>query len=422
MRTFPVCAALIAAATLPALEVVGEVPYLDRRIRPEWRLESLENVLATVAKLAEKPLATGSDLGRQQKELRVAYVEEGKVTLRECITALESAYDVAITAEPLRILAESRIDRRDRRRRPVDLDLRDYGMFVVPRDMPGRVLGEPEHAGGGGGFFLMAPAMQREAKTEDVLELLNQALDNQGALLRSHQIRVSATPEEEAAARALLEDRARYALATRRWRATFGTCPPGIATGFVDEAAAVALVARLEQVQTIELSAMNDQRVHGTARTERSLISDAEVVSGRLDPTIGVQSLGRAADLRCHAGNAFLQIRYAFGWVDEAQPWTSSEIRGPASSPPTTLKTEATASKDAGTTADASGGQPQLSLDASAETTAPPRDPGERMALTLPVTWSWRPSGQVALPIGSTLVLCAPSRDRLAVIVLQEVR
>ena len=47
---------LVVAVGAGALDVNGDTAYLARKLRPEWRLVSLQSALDEIAKAAEKPV------------------------------------------------------------------------------------------------------------------------------------------------------------------------------------------------------------------------------------------------------------------------------------------------------------------------------------------------------------------------------
>jgi hypothetical protein len=411
----PAAVLVLALAQLPALEVIGDPPppYLAEKLRADWRMTPLAGVLDQIAKQIEKPLARTKDVlaagGRA-----VVQVDERKVPLREALELLERAQGLRFTAEALRLRVETDQDFRDRRRRPVNLSLRDFASNLGVRDFPGPELAFAAGSrGNGGGFDLYAAA---PAKTEagpspeDVIDRLKAAAGGGDVELRGGNVYLLVTPEEEQAMRVELQRQ--YDRVTRRstWRATFGTIAGdgAIAGGVVSAADGAALAKKLAEAQRLDVAGLSGQRVHAAAVKGQAYVADSVVVNDRIDPTVEVLRLGRVLDVRPTLGLERDLLSYRLRWADEAAPPRTTEVRHP--DPPQkpalggTVKLE---KKD---------GDKQ-------EGTVVPDAPAERtgggVVIQEPEVWTWQPRGDVFLARDQALVLVSVHPAGRAVIVVE---
>jgi hypothetical protein len=108
-------------------------------------MKPLGEALDEIGKWIEKPIARSEAVVKRADE-PVALIDDRKIPLRDTLEALERVQHLRFAVEPLRLRVETEDDYRDRSRRLVDLRLRDYGAFFLPRDFPGRELGERAYA------------------------------------------------------------------------------------------------------------------------------------------------------------------------------------------------------------------------------------------------------------------------------------
>jgi len=404
-------ALLLFAAGAAALDANGDTTYLARKLRPEWRFASLQDALDEVAKAAEKPCERSKRVLDQQKDALVVLVARQRWTLQEILVSLERTHGLRVTAGPLRLTVETEADARDRRRRPVQINLQEFAIAPV-HDLPGQPLGHPPENGGGGGFDVFSGVEIDKHAGTDPVEILDHLRNHGGDAtmeMRSSVAHLLVTPEEEHLMRAMLVER--YQMAVRRgsWRTTFGLLPAGeaLATGILDREPAAALASRLQQRSALTLALFNGQIGHAGATRQQALVQDAEVVNGMLDPVSEILATGRQAQLRITRGTNFDAVGFALDWIE---PVTTRErvARLPASGEPESLSVKVEAAQDGKTP-----------ITASAD--AASGEPGQRLPLQLPEVWAWAPRGDIMLPRGKVLALCAPHGDETAVILFEEI-
>lgn len=407
---------LVVAVGAGALDVNGDTAYLARKLRPEWRLVSLQSALDEIAKAAEKPVERSARVVAQQKDALVVLVARQRWTLQEILSSLERTHALRVNAGPLRLTIETEADVRDRRRRPVQINLDEFAAHQRYPDQAARVLGYTSGLGASrGGFDVFSGVEVKKdmgAEPAEVLELIRASGDDATVEMRANVAHLLITPEEETLMRALLLEQ--YQFATRRgtWRATFGSLPAGegLATGVLGREAATALAARLQQRSELTVAVFNAQLGNAGAVRQQSLVQDAEAVNGMLDPVIEVLSTGRQFQVRAIRGTHFDSLAYHLQWVEPITT-RARALRLPAGSEPGTLSMQAEQKKDDKELSTSSANA------ATATTTA-----GQRAALQQPEVWTWTPRGDVMLPRGHALVLCAAHGEQTAVIICAEVQ
>ena len=100
MRLRPLLLILAFSVAACALDVEGDTSYLARKLRPEWRLVSLQSALDEIAKSAEKPLERSPRVLAQQKDTLVVLVARQRWTLSEILTSLERTHALRVSAGP----------------------------------------------------------------------------------------------------------------------------------------------------------------------------------------------------------------------------------------------------------------------------------------------------------------------------------
>lgn len=397
------CVLLLVPTLAVALDADAKPPdYLALNYRAEWRMKPLREVLLELQKTIEKPVVASESVLNLGEHRVVALVDERKSPLRDTLQRLEAIQDLRFTAEPLRLRVESVADVAARRRRPVDLELSEYGVFSPVRDFPagqiglrfvgaGSTLGGNTFASGGGGGT--------EAGITDVGDIVTwlSAIVDTGQM-ETHgrmAVQVMATPEEEAALRKALDGMLGASMRQTSWRVTWGVAQPGTGfpTGVVPSAEAARVAQELGRATRTVLLAQANQRVHGGRLQERTYLADGEIVSSRLDPVVAVLDSGVQADLRALPGATLTLLSYRLDWVEPGPTASAAVAEGPGPAPEP--------AKD----------QPP----------APPA-PGEQLGLQLPAVWTWQPAGDVVLPHGYAAILVAEHPDGRAVAVIEEVR
>lgn len=414
MHRLPLIALMLLVLPIHAVEVQAPEPpgYLAMNFRAEWRSKPLAEILVEIQKAVERPIVTSPAVEAGLDSWRVTLVDDRKAQLRETLEHLETTQDLRFTAEPLRLRVESAAEVVARRRRPVDLDLAEYGIFARMRDFPGPDLSlrlmTGDNSGGLIGSGTAAEGGQEAGDMEGVVEWLKRLVDTGGIQARGRTaLHMLATPEEEAALRKALGEALAQVVRRSSWRITWGLAKAGttVPTGIVPVAEVGRLIQGLEQRSSDVLHAFAGQRVHGGRLRERSYVSDAEIISSRLDPVVSVLATGRMADLRPLTGASVSMLSYRLAWVD---PGSMTEV--PLNQPP--VIEPGNVSVEVGKEGAAS----------TVQTSAPVKVPGSQVTMQLPALWTWSPRGDVVLPPGSALVLCAEHPLGHAVIAIEEVR
>lgn len=393
---------LVLPSLASALDVqAGANPdYLTMRFRAEWRLKPLVEVLGEIEKAVGKPVVATLAVQALGGSRQVILLDDQKSPLRETLERLESAQDLRFTAEPLRLLVESTADAQARRRRPVDLNLSEYMLFTAVRDFPGPELGLGVQMTDVAGNAMLTGGVSVDPQATDSTEVIGwlRNICESGEMKPQGRtaLQVLATPEEEAALRKALAEHLAASVRQTTWRVTWGLAPATglLATGIMPTADAARTAAALESRISETLHALSGQRVHGGRLREQSYLSDVEVVASRLDPIAEVLTTGRQADLRPLPGRSLTMLEYRLSWVDLTAMATAAVGEGAGAAPPPAKEGE----------------------------TAAPAPPGEHVQLQLPALWTWQPVGDVVLPHGQSLVLCAEHPQGRAVVVLEEVR
>ncbi len=425
----------LLACTAPALDVVGAAPYLENRYRAEWRSEVLAKVLKEIEKQTA-PIVPSPGMSKIIDTQLVTLIDTSKVHMRDTLELLERTQDLHITAEPLRLFVETWTDFRDRKRHLVNLELRNYGFFVAPRDFPGPQLGYGVLEGGGaggGGFSLYKQVTDhhstgRVPDPQEVVGWLSDLATDAPTELRGNgNLHVMVTDEEEVAIRAALEQMQQRLLQHNRWRVSFGTLPAGqsLVTGFTTPADAHAIIPRLQTLRTLTLSAMNGQRTHSVDGRQQSLIDGLDVVNSQFDPTVTVLITGVAADLRPSIGSVFNHVAYQLSWVDPLPAGTNeltnpTRIKAGSSSTTTTTTTtpgEKSTAKDP--KSDVPDKPTTTTLTTNNTTEVGDTRPGVTIPITKPVFWTWIPRGEVMLPKDRALVLATEHPAGTAVMILE---
>lgn len=423
-RRVAVCWLLAVAGTAWSLDVPGgqEPSYLATQLRPDWRRAALAEVLLVIEQAIELPVARSEGVAEVER-MPVVFVDGDRRPLREVLSALEHAYDLHFIAEPLRLLVLTAEDARDRRRRPVEVQLGEYVVALqrssTRSNPPLGFASGSQPSGGGGGFDLMGggggfAGPHLGVSAEQLAALLEQVFT--GTHLRlgeTGQAFLSMTPEEERAMRDLLAERFAEASRTSTWRIHFGVLPRDaeLETGLVPRDALAAVVDGLRDARRLQVSGLADQEVVAGAVEERRHLADLEVASsGRLDPVLEVVRLGRQVRLRAVPGYGFTFLDIRAEWADEGE-WREETLRRPA----TTGGREAVAIEIEGD--QKQDDDPAWTGSVSLE--APVRQHGETYPIELPAFWSWRPRLELFLPHGHALVLNAPHPDGIAVLAVE---
>lgn len=416
VRLLPLLLVLLVAVCplARALDVGANPPaYLNEKFRADWRQKPLAQVLDELSAWIERPV-TRSVAVVSLETRTVTLVDEHKIPLRETLELFERTQQLHLTAEPLRLRVETAEDYRNRRRRLVDLNLRDYGTFFIAKDSPAPGLGWlADYTGGGLALFSEPANAAKSPEAEDIIDRLRVKEHHGGMELRGNgNIYISVTPEEEAETRTTLLEMYRTMVRRTDWRITFGTLPVAEAPagGLMARPAAVAIVARLSASHSLTLSSMNGNIVNAATRLDRAQVSDASVVANHLDPNVEVLAMGKGASLRALSGFRCTWIGFTLSWADPLPDGPVATLRSSAkhSSPP----------EDATVTLKKDEAGPVTATVSAAP--VPQGQPGESLSLTQPALWLWQPRGECYLPTGSAMVFVADHPAGRAIIVLEE--
>lgn len=417
------------------LDVVGEAPYLDNRYRAAWHGATLATVLKDVEKQCV-PLTSTHTIDTLADRLEVTVIDRARVRMRDTLELLERTQELHFTAEPLKLTVETWTDYRDRKRRLVNLSLRDYGLFLQPPDFVAPNLGydNASRNSDGGGFSLFAADVSdhhagRGPEPSEVVDWLRGLASDADATLRGNgNLHVMITAEEEAAIRAALTEQQQRLLQRTAWSVSFGTLPAGqplTTTGMCSLAEAQTLRPRLQSVRRLTVSAMNGQRVHAIDGKQQALIDDLDVVNYQFDPATTVLTTGVAMELRPVIGSEFIYLSYLLSWVDPL-PSQTIEVTNPArvragSSNTTTTTTTTELPPEPGKTPKP-GEPPRREEKTTTSTTSSDGGdlrPGVTIPLSKPVLWTWKPRGETMLPKDRVLIFASEHPAGTAVMILE---
>lgn len=393
---------LMVCALLPsigfAIDAPGAAPdYLNRSVRPQWRMIDLGDAFRDLGDEIEKPVALSE--GVEERERRVLLLEDTKSTVREVLELLERTHDLHFTAEPLRLVVRTGAEQRQRQRRLVNLNLRDYGVFFRPRDqfVQTPLLGPDQYTDGVSAFSDWEEDEQGLFDLEFLLDFLDTDEDSDAQIRGRGNLMLMVTPREEVRLRSLFEQI--YEMVTRRssWTVHFGTLPKStqIRGGVRPEAEIAPILEQLKDRTELAATALDSQSVSaGTGNYEAS-IPDAEVnQTGRfpvVNPVVNTVSGGRTATLTPSIGIDKTLLAFEVQWVDLEPRGTPRNVRVPGISAP------------------AAGGAQ-----------APHWSSGMTFKLDQRVVWEWKPQGEVYVPQGHGVVLLTQRDDRILVVVLRE--
>lgn len=416
--------ALVVANALSGVEVIGEAPkFLGDKFRANWHQTTLNDVLKELERFIEKPLLCSANINKLGDSQLITLVDDKKITLREELELLETSQDLHFITEPLRLRVETWEDFRDRKRHPVNLSLRDYGLFATAKDFPGPDLGfhAGPYDGHAGGFNMFkgdsGHSAGREPEPGDVVELLTKISTNGGVELRGHgNVYVLVTDEEEVAMRKTLEDMNARKMRRSEWRVTFGTLPAAetFPSGLIPTADAVKLAQRLQAKAQLSLAAMSGQRVSATNLRQQAQLAGADIVNFALDSRIEVFNSGRSADLRPTLGMNFTWLAYQLNWVDP-QESTMSALRNPGVRlPGSTTSTSTDTSKE-----DPKVKEKEKTTTVSVTTQDAGVHGGESMQIEKNAAWTWQPQGECYIAKDTALVLASENPDGHAIIIVE---
>ena len=411
---------LLAISPPAALAVdtpAGAPEYLERTLRPRWRLETIDVVLAEIERVIDRPVQASTGVF-EDRRIQVILIERKKLSLSSILTLLEENYDLHCIAEPLRLVVETRAEERIRRRRPVNLDLRDYGLFfwappvttqvrITSNDSSDYDSGSPYNFGSDreqddGDLPFELQALLDEFNDEDSSG--GGSLRGTGALL------LQLTPEEEVTVRGVLEDLAKSKLARTHWRVHFGLLPGSAETrgGVVSGETARAVADLLIEPERLSLSAIDGQEAFARSGSAERTVSDIEVNQTGpypvVNPVIDVPLAGSSIRLRVSTGVENSLLCYRAMWHAFVGQVKRSKVRTPSVTRPG--QNSVNVKKDGAATASQ---RPEESI------------PGSIMEIEDRPLGRWDSVGEAFIPRGSGLILLGVVEGRAAAIVFEEV-
>lgn len=418
IRTGPALFVLLVIVGSPAaLRAVdtpsGPPPYLEQEVRPKWRLTPLKEVLDEIGREIERPVSRSEDV--EELDTRVVLIEESRTPLLQVLELLERNCDLHFVAEPLRLTVETADQWRARQRRLVNLDLRDYGLFIAPGH-PGRgvrttTIDEPDP--GIGGPFDFVYDEEGSFDLDVFLDEVTESVDDFSEDVRgTGNLMLLATPEEEAHLRQRLERIHETVLLRSRWRVRFGILPAGIQTagGIVSTEVTREIASELEDVESMSLSALQDEEVYAIRGRHETGLPDAEInqtgMYPVLNPVILTDRIGREVSLRPIVGLGSTLLVYRAAWRERTADVGRTAVRVPAEVTAGTIHTSSSEGRSSSTV----------------ELKPPVARRGTTIELEQRALWSWAPEGEVFLPPGSGLVLLGNRDGRTTAIVIEEVR
>lgn len=417
--------AVLGLTPVGAIEIVGDPPdYLDRKLRPQWRLTPLQEALEELGEEIERPVALSTDL--EDSDVTLILIEDTKSTVREVLELLERTQDLHFTVEPLRLVVRTGSEQRRQQRKLVNLNLRDYGLFFRQRSEPPivRVRSQDEadsHPSPFGGFEDHED--EDEFAFEDLLErVATEGGDSEVQNRGNGNLMLLVTPEEEARLRSNLDQFYETIIRRSSWKIHFGwlggspESSSPTAGGLLPAAEVRALATSLEDSIVLSATAMSGQRASVARGWYQRVIDDAEINQTGARPVMnpvvrGSSHYERRAQLRPHVGLESTLLIFEADWVENLPGTRTQKIRVPATLAPSRLATSTSAKK--GATGEAK---------ASVASTPAMIDPGLTLALEHKSVWEWKPRGEVSIPRGYGLVLTAPGEGRQRVILFEEVQ
>lgn len=417
-----IIALLLATAMLSFVSAVDpqeSLPeYVQRSIRPEWRLAELDDVLDQLEQIIEKPVSRSS--GILEWEHAVTLIDEDKVTVLETLTVLEETQGLRFVAEPLRLIAMTETEHRQRQRRLVNLDLRDYGLFITPPDFGGPIISYDE-AGGGASPFDFDGEEELPFDIEDLVGIFRSDTDvekPESDLRGRGNLMVLVTEEEERAMRAVLGRLYQILIRRSAWRVHFGLLPRDIEFrgGVLPGAEAQAIAEQLDERETLQLSGMNGQLVTAGGLGVSNLVVDVEVnQTGRfpvLNPVVRRRQTGKSVDLKAFIGLDHVLLEFHASWTETLGDRTTRPLRRPPTIDPAHVFSRATGTKKANS----------VGVSSSASLEPAHVEPGLRIDMERQTMWYWQPRGEVFIPRDHALVLAAERDGRRLAIVIEEVK
>lgn len=411
------CLLALAPAVRGIDTPLGEPPYLAKEVRPKWRLAALPEVIEEIAREIELPVSPSEGV-ESLGDVSVVLIEEERATWREVLELLERHYDLAFTAEPLRLRIETGVEARARTRRLVNLDLRDYGIFFrAKRNLPTVRVVSYDEAGGEPSPFDFA-GEEDNYELDHFLESVSEFIEEQhSAQVRgTGNLMVLATPEEEASLRRIIEGLYETALRRSRWRVHFGYLPAATVTagGVVPIEEARAIAAALEEPERLTVGAMQNEEVLAVRARDEAIADDAEInQTGAypvLNPVVLSARAGHSIRLRAIVGLERTLLIFSAEWAERLEPVRRGTIRVPPSLSDGTVDLQVTR-KGEESTGRSSANLPPTHFRRGTEIEVQQRS-----------IWSWTPRGEAFVPAGRGLILLGDRDGRRTAIVIEEVR
>jgi hypothetical protein len=407
------CLLALGTVSAFALDVVGAAPYLDKKYRAEWQSKPLEEVLKEIEGLVGNPLSISTSIVANQT---ITLIDTEKVNLRDTLLLLERSQNLRFTAEQFTLRVETQQDFRDRKRHPVNISVRDYGLFITVKDLTGPNLGFDLADDSGRMALFIEASSDSITDPELVVALVDDIAQSTGVKFGNNgNLYLQVTDEEEVAIRASLEEIQKIKLTHSHWRTIYGTLPAGelMPTGILTIKESAALTARLQQRESLSVTSLGNQLVNAVRGHQQSITHDLDVIGGQFDPAISVITTGRAMSVRPITTTQFDRLTYRLSWVEPLTAITTiltnppGVVAGSSSSTVTTTVTKE----------DKEEKEEEKTIDTT--TVDSTLRPGVSFEITQPAFWTWMPQGEVMLPKDHALVLATEHPKGTAIMILE---
>ena len=409
---------VFATTLVPAIDTPSGSPeYLQEKFRPRWRFAEIEGVAHDLERQIDRPVQI-TDGVRDLYDLAIVLVERSSQTVQETLEVLEAQSPLNFIAEPLRLVIETKEEERERRRRPVQLSLRDYGLFFKPQTQTlfvnVRSHDETRDDSIGSSFDFggdeeVEPELPFELRSflDELAELgdgeSDSAIRGTGALL------LRLTPEEEQAIRTVLERSSAARFRQLTWKVHFGFLSIASETsgGILPAEELPAVLESLDERRTRTITVSNGARGSVQIGAAERRVHNVEAnQTGRfpvLNPVLSTPLTIQSLHLTAFEGRSHTLLSFDAFWHQLLPKAKTSTIIAPRVTEP---GVSTGSNKD---------GQVRIS------TSPPSLIPGSKYQIHHNVLDRWDPAGDVFVPHGSGLVLLGTIDGKTAAIILEEV-
>ena len=403
---------------LPAIEVVGdtEPEYLARTFRPRWRLAEITDVFREIEHEVERPVQISprvtEDISR-----RVLLIERERIPVRRVLELLEETQGLHIVIEPLLVRVLTAEEEKERRRRPVNLDLREYGLFTNAGRSRASVTTQSIDEEYEEALTPFSFGDDHEEFHDLFAWHLDRWIDRPDAVVDvrgTGAILLRLTPEEESSMRTTLEEIADRELARTHWRVSSGFLPGSSETlGGVLPASEVSLLRQsMLELEEFTLSLVSGMTVHVGSGSASLRVGDAEVNQSGVfpvtNPVMRTDRFGRRLRLVARPGLAHTFLDYSFTWTTSVSDATTRRLRVPGATIPGTMGASWNDRKEGSGSVNTWSRPPMISPEVS-------------FALEERAIARYAPEGELCLPRGTGVVIIGELDGRSVAICFEEV-